>query len=225
MISNLLPYLHHHYGDIASKCFIPSAVERLTDCKWDPEAGTIIGAYDEEINLLDESDIVAQYISSKTQSTPLTSDSTTPQKQTKQTINPINLTTTAYGNDDDFISTLGNHTARKWSTGQSPSHMRSPFPIPQSISHSDKPSTTSDDRSQGSVSTLNTRINSILKANFKNCLAQWHILKICYICSPTQKAHRMRILGYWNPQADATWLAIPRNPNKSFNTRWVPCGC
>ena len=32
MISNLLPYLHYHYGEIANKCFTPSAVERLSEC-------------------------------------------------------------------------------------------------------------------------------------------------------------------------------------------------
>ena len=62
MISNLLPYLHYHYGDITKACFTPSAVERLNDCKWDPTTETIIGTYDDEINFLDDSDIMAQYI-------------------------------------------------------------------------------------------------------------------------------------------------------------------
>ena len=47
MISNLVPYLNHHYGETINRCFTPSAVEHLSDCKWDPEAGTIVGIYDE----------------------------------------------------------------------------------------------------------------------------------------------------------------------------------
>ena len=68
------------------------------------------------------------------------------------------LQTTAYGNDDDSVSTLGNNTTRKWTTATTPSPLRTPFSIPQSISHSDKQG---DDKSVGSISTLNTRINSI----------------------------------------------------------------
>ena len=159
MISNLLPYLHHHYGDIAKKCFTPSAVERLTDCKWDPEAGIIIGAYDEEITYLDESDIMTQYITSKTPSndptdTPTTSKSTTTSK-------PTPLRNSAYDQDEDSVSTFGHPAARKWTPGYSPSPVRSPPPIPYSINHSEKEAVPSDERSLGSVSTLTTRINNI----------------------------------------------------------------
>ena len=159
MISNLLPYLHHHYGDIASKCFTPSAVERLSDCKWDPEAGTIIGAYDEEINYLDESDIMTQYITSKTQPSTTPTPQTVP--NTTVSSNPPLLQNSAYGQDDDSVSTLGNHTTRKWTLGQTSSPFRPPPSIPHSITHSEKQPTISDDRSLGSVSTLNTRINNI----------------------------------------------------------------
>ena len=159
MISNLLPYLHHHYGDIASKCFTPSAVERLNDCKWDPEAGTIIGAYDEEINYLDESDIMTQYISSKTSNTTSTAIQTPPKQTT--TTKPSLLQTSGYGQDDDSVSTLGNHTTKKWTLGQTPSPFRPPQSIPHSITHTDKQATISDERSLGSVSTMNTRINNI----------------------------------------------------------------
>ena len=162
MISNLLPYLHYHYGDKASSCFTPSAVERLSDCKWDPEAGTIIGSYDDEINFLDESDLMAQYIATKSQSTPIISNSTGDSTQAPPKLKqPTPLNSTAYGNDDDSVSTLGNHTARKWITPSSPSPLKSPIQIPNTISHAEKASATSDDRSLGSVSTLNTRINSI----------------------------------------------------------------
>ena len=61
MISNLLPYLHYLYGDQTKQCFTPSAVDRLSKCKWDPQTNSIIGAYDDEINFLDDSDIMAQY--------------------------------------------------------------------------------------------------------------------------------------------------------------------
>ena len=159
MISNLLPYLHYHYGEIASKCFTPSAVERLTDCKWDPEAGTIIGAYDEEINYLEESDIMTQYISTKTQPPPPPTPQNPP--NTKVTSTTPLLQNPAYGQDDDSVSTLGIHTTRKWTLGQTPSPLRPPPSIPHSITHSEKQPTISDDRSLGSVSTLNTRINNI----------------------------------------------------------------
>ena len=163
MISNLLPYLNHHYGDISNKCFTPSAVERLSDCKWDPEAGTIVGTYDEEINFLDESDLMAQYISSKSIPSVTTASPTT--SINKLPVSPPPKTNflhaTAYGNDEDSVSTLGNHTARKWSVGPSPSPMRSPTSIPNTITHTGHPSSSADDRSLGSVSTLNTRVNSI----------------------------------------------------------------
>ena len=163
MISNLLPYLNHHYGDAANQCFTPSAVDRLKECKWDPDTGTIIGTYDEEINFLDEDDLMAQYISTKTpppgpqppsQTTTLASP-ITPLK------NPSPLNTTAYGHDDDSVSTLGNHTTRKWSAGQSPSPSRPPITITNTVPTVAKPQSSSDDRSLGSVSTLNTRVNSI----------------------------------------------------------------
>ena len=124
MISNLLPYLHHHYGEITKQCFTPSAVERLQECQWDPVAGTIVGSYDDEINYLDEDDIMTQYISSKSSTTNAATGtalkSPTPQ-QTKQ--QPLN--TTAYGNDDDSVSTLGNNTTRKWSGTYTPSPIKS----------------------------------------------------------------------------------------------------
>ena len=114
MISNLLPYLHYHYGDQATKCFTPSAVDRLTDCKWDPEAGSIVGAYDDEITFLDESDLMAQYISSKSDSTPPTSNSTAPQSNPVSTsTQPTLLNSTAYGTDEDSVSTLGNTMSKK----------------------------------------------------------------------------------------------------------------
>ena len=162
MISNLLPYLHHHYGDTAQKCFTPAAVERLAECKWDPETGTIVGAYDEEINFLDESDLMAQYIASKAPSKSPTLPS--PSTSYKPNLTPppkTTLQTTAYGNDDDSVSTLGNHTARKWTSVPSPSSLRSPPSIPNTISHTDKLPSVSDERSLGSVSTLNTRVSSI----------------------------------------------------------------
>ena len=161
MISNLLPYLHFHHGDIAKKCFTPSAVERLDDCHWDPNTGTITGAFDDEINFLDDSDLMAQYISSKaspppnptlTPSTPTKSNTDTPN-------NPTKLNFTAYGNDDDSVSTLGNNTSRKWSPNIAPPHP-SPSAIPNTISRNEQ-TTATDDRSNGSISTLNTRINSI----------------------------------------------------------------
>ena len=161
MISNLLPYLHYHYGDISKQCFTPSAVERLDDCQWDPTTGTITGAYDDEINFLDDSDLMAQYISSKnTNVTHTHSEPSTPTKSNADTIlNPTKLHSTAYGNDDDSVSTLGHNTTRKWSP-HTPSPQPSPFSIPKTISRTEKTPTT-DDHSIGSVSTLNTRINSI----------------------------------------------------------------
>ena len=162
MISNLLLYLHHYYGDKATQCFTPSAVERLSDCKWDPDAGAIIGSYDDEINFLDESDLMAQYIATKTPSTPITSNSTdAPTTPTPPLPKNYTLNATAYGNDEDSVSTLGNYTTRKWTSPSTPSPINPPPHIPQTIAHLEKPAATSDDRSQGSVSTLNTRINSI----------------------------------------------------------------
>ena len=163
MISNLLPYVNHHYGDTANQCFTPSAVDRLKECTWDPEAGVIVGAFDEEINFLDEDDLMAQYISTKSPP-PATLpapqlNSPNPPTTPLKSLPP--LTTTAYGNDDDSVSTLGNHTTRKWSPGKSPSPLRSPITV-TNISHStEKLQHISDDRSLGSVSTLNTRVNSI----------------------------------------------------------------
>ena len=160
MISNLLPYLHHHYGDIAKKCFTPSAVDRLQDCQWDPIAGTIVGAYDEEINYLEEDDIMTQYISSKSSTAPnLKTTGSNPNPPQPLAQQPLN--TTAYGQDDDSVSTLGNNTTQKWRGPYTPSPIKSPFAVPRSITHSPKPSSISDDKSIGSVSTLNTRINSI----------------------------------------------------------------
>ena len=164
MISNLLPYLNHHYGEVANQCLTPSAVDRLNECRWDPTAGIIVGNYDEEINFLDEEDLMAQYISTKTPP-----PSTLPPTQTISNMTPTTpiksmppLSSTAYGNDEDSVSTLGNHTARKWSTGHTPSPLRPPLTInntpPVNV---DKPPSPSDDRSLGSVSTLNTRVNSI----------------------------------------------------------------
>ena len=162
MLSNLLPYLHYHYGDQATRCFTPAAVERLDDCKWDPDAGSIVGAYDDEIDFLDKSDIMAQYISSKSTSTPTTSNSHINQtKPFTTTITPTLLNTTAYGNDDDSVSTLGNPTSRKWTATPTLTSTNTPPSIPNTISHSAKPSTQSDDRSLGSISTLNSRMNSI----------------------------------------------------------------
>ena len=161
MISNLLPYLHYHHGEQTKQCFTPSAVDRLADCKWDPDAGSIIGAYDDEINFLDESDIMAQYISSKTSSTPTTSNQVNP---TPPTVNPSStnkLHNTAYGNDEDSVSTLGNHTTKKWTTSQLHTPPRQQISIPNTIAPSSKPPSNSDERSLGSISTLNTRLNSI----------------------------------------------------------------
>ena len=121
----------------------------------------LTGSYDDEINFLDDSDLVAQYISSKINSTPTNSkDPTSPKKATSATFQPITLHTTAYGNDDDSVSTLGNHTTKKWSPNKPPSLNSPSLTIPTTISHSDNPPP-SDDRSTGSVSTLNTRITSM----------------------------------------------------------------
>ena len=159
MISNLLPYLHHHYGEEAKHCFTPTAVERLKECQWNSESGTIVGAYDDEINFLDETDIMTQYINSKTINNPnTTTPSTLIHSPPTKYPNPEPLQSTAYGNDDDSVSTLGNYTTRKWTKVNTPSPIRTPGSIPNAISHSDKPS---DDNSVGSISTLNTRINSI----------------------------------------------------------------
>ena len=160
MISNLLPYLHFHHGDQTKKCFTPSAVDRLADCKWDPDAGSIIGAYDDEINFLDESDIMAQYISSKTASNPKVSTTSNPQPPPHTTTHPI-LNSTAYGNDEDSVSTLGNTTTKKWTTSQFTTPPRPNSSIPNTIAPSGKPSLNSDDRSLGSISTIHTRLNSI----------------------------------------------------------------
>ena len=159
MISNLLPYLHYHYGETTKNCFTPSAVERLTDCSWDPEARTIVGAYDEEINFLDESDLMAQYIASKDIQQP-TSHFTPTTPNNDQNLNPITLHTTAYGNDDDSVSTLGNQLTKKWSPGFVPPSSPSRPQVPQTIVHSEKQAY-SDDKSTSTISTLNTRINSI----------------------------------------------------------------
>ena len=162
MISNLLPYLHHHYGEKTIQCFTPSAVERLNDCKWDPEAGTIVGEYDEEINYLDESDVMTQYITSKSETTTSTTTTLTPPPNLKNKTKTLpQLYNTAYGNDDDSVSTIGNHTSRKWGGVYTPSPIKPPQNVPTSIPHSIKPPDNIDDRSLGSVSTLNTRINSI----------------------------------------------------------------
>ena len=106
---------------------------------------------------------MTQYIASKSNHSTETSTPKTP-PSLSNTIQPNNQTPlqyTAYGNDDDSVSTLGNATARKWRGATSPSPLKSPFPVPHSITHSAKPTSTADDRSTGSVSTLNTRINSI----------------------------------------------------------------
>ena len=137
MISNLLPYLHYHYGETTKKCFTPSAVERLNDCSWDPEAETIVGAYDEEINFLDESDLMAQYIATKDiQQPPSNLTPTTPNKD--QNLNPITLHTTAYENDDDSVSTLGNQLTKTWSPGFVPPSPPSLPQVPQTIMQSGK---------------------------------------------------------------------------------------
>ena len=111
MISNLLPYIHYHYGENATQCFTPSAVERLADCRWDTEAGSIVGTYDEEINYLDESDLMTKYISTKTPTPHNTNKLATPPKKATPSTNPTKLHNTAYGNDEDSVSTLGNQTA------------------------------------------------------------------------------------------------------------------
>ena len=164
MISNLLPYIHHHYGEQATTCFTPSAVERLAECRWDPDAGTVVGTYDEEINFLDESDLMTQYIATKTPPPSNTNTSTSSSIKAPPST-PNKLTSTAYGKDDDSVSTLGHQTARRWSPGFSPPPHPPPFPVPNTISHSDK-LPTSDDRSAGSVSTLNTRITA-MEGQFK----------------------------------------------------------
>ena len=161
MLSNLLPYLTHHFGESVKTCFTPSAVERLQDCTWDPVNGNVVGAYDDEIAYLDEDDIMSQYIATKKSTTTTATSPHTPTKPSPTPTNPPTLQNTAYGNDEDSVSTLGNNTARKWSGAPSPSPLKSPFPVPHSITHSTQPPPPSDDRSLGSVSTLNTRINSI----------------------------------------------------------------
>ena len=160
MISNLLPYLHFHHGEQTKKCFTPSAIDRLADCKWDPDAGSVIGAYDDEINFLDESDIMAQYISSKTSSTPTISNQTITSPTPTHTSIP-KLSATAYGNDEDSVSTLGNNTTKKWTSTQHATPPRHQFSIPNTIAPISKPPSNSDERSLGSISTLNTRLNSI----------------------------------------------------------------
>ena len=163
MLSNLLPYLNHHYGETVNQCFTPSAVDRLKECTWDPETGTIVGTYDEEITFLDEDDLMAQYISTK--SPP---PGTLPPPQHHITDAPstplktlATLHTSAYGNDEDSVSTLGNHTTRKWAAGQTPSPLRTPTSITNTPLSTEKPQFSSDERSLGSVSTLNTRVTSM----------------------------------------------------------------
>ena len=161
MISNLLPYLQHHYGDIVKQCFTPSAVDRSNECTWDPVSGTIKGSYDEEINFLDDSDLMAQYISSKSPPNTTPQPALTPTKEPTPTpIQPLRLTATAYGNDDDSVSTLGHYTTKRWSPSKSSPQKSPSFTIPSTISPSGNPPT-SDDRSMGSVSTLNSRITSM----------------------------------------------------------------
>ena len=102
---------------------------------------------------------MTQYITSKT--TTSSSKAIPPPSKPTPTTTPILLQNSAYGQDDDSVSTLGNHTSRKWNPGHTPSPLRSPPPIPYSITPSDKQAITSDERSLGSVSTLTTRINNI----------------------------------------------------------------
>ena len=102
---------------------------------------------------------MAQYIATKTPSHP--SPQSTPLKPPKATtIHPSILNSTAYGNDEDSVSTLGNHTAKKWSPRQYLSPSPSKPTVPNSITNFDLP-TSNDDRSTSSVSTLNTRITAM----------------------------------------------------------------
>ena len=185
MISNLLPYLYYHHGEKTKQCFTPSAVDRLAECKWDPDSNTIIGAYDDEIDFLDDSDIMAQYISSKTVHTPTASNHTNSTIQNPSQ-SPKRLTTTAYGNDEYSVSTLGNNTSKKWTPANHPSLPSSHNSIPNTIAPSPKPSATSDDRSIGSISTIHTRLNSIEGQYHQlSGAVPWTTSNKCWTYSPT----------------------------------------
>ena len=104
---------------------------------------------------------MSQYISSKSNSTPTTTNSHSNPPQSTTVSTPSLLKPTAYGNDNDSVSTLGQYTTRKWKTNPTNPPANPPTSIPNTISHSNQPPTHSDDRSIGSISTLHTRINSI----------------------------------------------------------------
>ena len=157
-ISNLVPLMKHKYGPSALSVFSPSAVERMEGCQWDPNSGTVIGKYDDEITYLDEEDPMKEYVSSK---------------QSKSMPNSINTGTTEVSSanrtpitdptslsllpimDDDSVSTLGNNTLHRWTPSTS---IQLPPPLTQRPSY---PLTPPDDASVGSISTLTTRLTTM----------------------------------------------------------------
>lgn len=156
-ISNLVPLMKHKYGIAALKLFSPSAVERMEGCRWDPQSGTVIGQFDEEISYLDEDDPMQSYIKSlPSKSTPTTTtNSTAAETSTVDQLQTKHITTSSllHEMDDDSVSTLGNNTHHRW--------IVNPPSQPHPLTQRPIPHTPTDDASTGSISTLTTRLTTM----------------------------------------------------------------
>ena len=157
-ISNLVPLMKHKYGAAVLSLFSPSAVERMEGCQWDPDTGTVIGLYDDEITYLDEDDPMKEFVTphpAKSTSNSTSTDTTT--KTSSTHTNQMRQTSTSLlpDMDEDSVSTLGNNVHHKWTPSPS---LHLPHPLTQRPSI---PLTPHDDLSVGSISTLTTRITTM----------------------------------------------------------------
>ena len=156
-ISNLVPLMRYKYGPSVLSLFSPSAVERVEGCEWDPETGTVVGQYDEEIAYLDESDPMSTYVTSSTIKPPSSTSSTAPtaSSSTSAVNNTLHSASLLHDMDDDSVSTLGNATHTKWTPSPAinvahPLTQRPPLLSPPN-----------DDASTSSISTLTTRLTTM----------------------------------------------------------------
>ena len=125
MMSNLLPFLRHKYGDGVLKYFTSAAIEESKDDRWDPVQKRVICTVDTNAELDDDDDTLGfaeakKYIDDRKAAIEATKDAavkrpalqeksnTEIQQEAVEKVNAMtNAAEAAYYKDDDSISTLG----------------------------------------------------------------------------------------------------------------------
>ena len=108
----LIPYLHHHYGDMIYAFFDPEAVVAKEDWVWDAKNNTIVNPLSKELDGLENVDddydftVVGQDVEAAGVGIAVSTGVAAPQTAAELAAARLNMVVT--GEDNDSVSTLGN---------------------------------------------------------------------------------------------------------------------